>query len=1087
MKMKRILFTAAALLLLSLGAAAQDVRTISTKVADLLARMPADSYELTSRLMEDMYALGDGGWVLICDQVVPAGSGDDVRARYAVSSLTAHLSGDSDPARMREWERRCISSMLKADSREVKSFFMQQLNLVGSDLTVAALADLINSPDLCSQAVITLQSVGSVTAAALLYKALGEAECPCAAQVMVALAETHPGNTTELYRQWYDQGTETEKAAALHAIASTGVPAAEEILTAAATAAAYRNDPTGAVRSLLRYAEEAGRAGDLKRMERITSRVMAASQTPDRAAQRVAAMSVITAVRGNDALPVLLKAAGDPDPAVRGGALRLAAGMRGADITKKWVKRYQKVAPEARPAIVQMLGKMGDQLAEPLIMKAMNDPSREISSAALYALAALKGKEAAQPIIRWILENGDPAAQMEAAGALTTILDSTGMRMVAAALPQSAGDATATLIRVLAWTGNSEFFTAVWPYTGSDDQAVRMAAVTALQPLASYGDQEKIISLIEKEREKPVVTALQQALLSAAMQADNPGLRSAVILAALERSGDRLRLIPLLAATGGTEALKRVKHEFDEGDAITRDACFDALAHWNDHSAAPALLDITASGNKTFGRPAFDAYMRMVAAAEITPERKLLMVKDIAPYAADPADRAGMVAFAASLGIRQAEFFAAGYLSDEAEQVRNAALEAVESLTVAGEQFTPMFNGKDLTGWHGLVGNPITRAAMKPGELAARQKEADARVPGNWTVKDGMIWFNGTGDNLCSVKEYGDFEMYVDWRITKGGDSGIYLRGSPQVQIWDTSRVEVGAQVGSGGLYNNQRHRADPLKVADNPVGEWNTFRIIMTGEVVSVWLNGELVTDNVVMENYWDRSKPIFARGPVELQAHGTDLTFRDIYIREIENREYNLTEKEKAEGFVALFNGRTLDGWTGDKVSYVAEEGMIVIRPGSGSGGNLYTAGEYSDFVFRFEFQLTPGANNGLGVRTPTEGDAAYVGMEIQILDNTASIYAELEPWQYHGSVYGVIPARRGFLRPLGEWNYEEVTLQGTRVKVVLNGTVIVDGDIAEASRGGTLDGREHPGLLNRSGHIGFLGHGSLVKFRNIRIKEL
>jgi len=164
-----------------------------------------------------------------------------------------------------------------------------------------------------------------------------------------------------------------------------------------------------------------------------------------------------------------------------------------------------------------------------------------------------------------------------------------------------------------------------------------------------------------------------------------------------------------------------------------------------------------------------------------------------------------------------------------------------------------------------------------------------------------------------------------------------------------------------------------------------------------------------------------------------------------------------------------------------------MIVIDPGNDSGGNLYTEKEYSDFVFRFEFQLTPGANNGLGIRTPVEGDAAYVGIELQILDNTAAVYADLRPYQYHGSVYGVIAARRGFLRPIDEWNYEEVTVRGTRIRVELNGAVIVNGDIAEARDKGTPDGADHPGLKNSKGHIGFLGHGSVVRFRNIRIKEL
>ncbi len=192
--------------------------------------------------------------------------------------------------------------------------------------------------------------------------------------------------------------------------------------------------------------------------------------------------------------------------------------------------------------------------------------------------------------------------------------------------------------------------------------------------------------------------------------------------------------------------------------------------------------------------------------------------------------------------------------------------------------------------------------------------------------------------------------------------------------------------------------------------------------------------------------------------------------------------------KGFTTLFNGKNLDGWVGNKQSYVVENGVIVVKPdGGGSGGNLYPEGEYSNFNFRFEFQLTPGANNGLGIHAPLEGDAAYVGKEIQILDNTAEKYANLHPYQYHGSVYGVIPAKRDYLKPVGEWNSEEVIVQGTKIKVILNGTTIVDGDMLEASKNGTMDGKEHPGLKRSRGHIGFLGHGDVVRFRNIRVKEL
>lgn len=191
--------------------------------------------------------------------------------------------------------------------------------------------------------------------------------------------------------------------------------------------------------------------------------------------------------------------------------------------------------------------------------------------------------------------------------------------------------------------------------------------------------------------------------------------------------------------------------------------------------------------------------------------------------------------------------------------------------------------------------------------------------------------------------------------------------------------------------------------------------------------------------------------------------------------------------EGFTSLFNGKNLDGWVGNKESYQAKDGMIVIEPNGGGGGNLFTEKEFGDFVFRFEFQLTPGANNGLGIHAPLEGDAAYVGKELQILDNEAEKYAGLEVYQYHGSVYGVIPAKRGFLKPVGEWNQQEVIVQHPKIKIVLNGEVILEGDYLEASKDGTLDQKDHPGLKRSSGHIGFLGHGDVVRFRNIRIKEL
>ena len=204
------------------------------------------------------------------------------------------------------------------------------------------------------------------------------------------------------------------------------------------------------------------------------------------------------------------------------------------------------------------------------------------------------------------------------------------------------------------------------------------------------------------------------------------------------------------------------------------------------------------------------------------------------------------------------------------------------------EGYVSHFNGRDLTGWKGLVENPIVRREkMTPQQLEDAQVAADQRMRDDWKVENGLLAYVGKGyDNICTVEQYGDFEMLVDWRLDPTGkepDAGIYLRGTPQVQIWDIARVNVGAQVGSGGLYNNQKNKSIPLCVADNPLGEWNSFYIKMVGERVTVRLNGILVVDNVPLENYWDRSRPIFPVEQIELQAHGSKVYYRDIYIKRL------------------------------------------------------------------------------------------------------------------------------------------------------------------------------------------------------------
>ena len=406
--------------------------------------------------------------------------------------------------------------------------------------------------------------------------------------------------------------------------------------------------------------------------------------------------------------------------------------------------------------------------------------------------------------------------------------------------------------------------------------------------------------------------------------------------------------------------------------------------------------------------------------------------------------------------------------------------------------FTALFNGRDFNEWGGgATRDPREIAALPKKARAAWDAQMKQGIKEHWRVEDGVLVSDGHEPYLATPKEYGDFELWVNWKIGSRGDSGIYLRGAPQVQIWDPTNVDAhrnGSDKGSGALWNNKEHERFPTEVADNPIGEWNRMYIRMVGPYVSVTLNDKQVVENVIMENYFDRSIPIFARGPIFLQTHGAETRFRNVFLREIPADEANQILKEirgGEAGFQPLFNGKDLAGWIGDTEVYDVVDGTIQCLPAH--HGNLLTGDTYDNFVVRFEFKLPPGGNNGLAIRTPAEfGEAAYEAMELQILDDTDAQYSNLHPYQFHGSLYGLVPSRPGYLRPVGQWNYQETVVDGDRVIVNLNGYEILNADIAQA-REQPLDGKDHPGASRTSGHVGFCGHNDPVALRNIDIKRL
>jgi hypothetical protein len=402
-----------------------------------------------------------------------------------------------------------------------------------------------------------------------------------------------------------------------------------------------------------------------------------------------------------------------------------------------------------------------------------------------------------------------------------------------------------------------------------------------------------------------------------------------------------------------------------------------------------------------------------------------------------------------------------------------------------------LFNGKDFTGWHGQkTMDPRSFEALGPDEKAKALADGAVDLAKHWRVESGEIINDGYGAYLTTDNDYGDVELTVDFKIGPKGDSGVYLRATPQIQIWDftePSYARMGADKGSGGLWNNTPGASgkDPLTLADRPIGEWNTLHVVEVGARTTVYLNDKLVVDHARFENFWNRKLPLLAKGPIQLQTHNHEIHWRNISIRQIGPDEANrILAEHGASGFRPIFNGQNLADWAGPVENYEVNDGILRCKPHS--GGTIYFNTEYSDFMARVEFKLPPGGNNGLAIRYPGHGDTAYVGMcELQILDDGARRYTRLDPRQAHGSAYGMAAAHRGYLRPVGQWNFEEVAVKGSKIKVELNGTLILDTDLSQVKV--FMANSAHPGKDRSAGYLGLAGHSDPVEFRNISVKVL
>ena len=1107
--MKKLFIAILLLALVPFAAGAQDARqrTAETIVADALAQLPAQTPKAFDSLMQELAATGADGIRMMAGMLVPASEGKNAVVEYALGGVVSYVSAQGREALAREVRTGLADAVAASTDKPNQAFLLSLLQLCATAQEAPVFVKYAGDDYLADYAVRGLISTPGTEATLLAL--IGESPAPNAL-LAYAAAEKGLAAAEPALLKWAADPTANTPArqAVYNALAKCGTHASIATLAAAAKADGYaftKNDATGAYVNLLARLAAAGEQKALS-----AAKALQKPALPQNV--RAAGLEIVLAADAKKRTQTVLAALKDADRAYRCAALDYANAFADEALYAALVKKLPSLSDAAQTDVVSWLGARHAASQSAAVVAAMSSPDDELALAAVRAAGKIGGQQALDALIAQL----GGAHAKEASAALAAFNGKPNAAFVAALDGDPATQANA--LKLVAKRRITTAADKVFALLGSGDKAVRTAAYDALAGVTTAGDFDRLCDLLDKAQGDDV-KALQAGLRNALAPAA-PDMQYKLVAGRMAAAPQKARYYPLLAQAATDEAIGALLKADDPKAAfaalltVKNPVMIDVLYElagknpdWTDAAISRYTDFATASDNtpmrkyqlyrkgleanpsaKTQNKllkalsktPVFPALVLAVKYmdAPATAETAALVVKTVA--AKNPGMGGQTVAAALKKALEVYVELAkddadAGYAVDEIKGLMAKLPEAgFEPLSLEPE------NRK------AVVGNPETRKAMKPKALAKAQLEADAAMAQKWSLTDGILTAQANAPAIQFPKQYENFEMILDWKTP--GEAGIAVRAIPQIRLGGVSGT---------GMLADDKGVAD----ADNRPGNWNTLYVKVVDDRITVFENDVKIVENAVMTNPDMPGEPVGICGCIELIAGAAPVEFRNVYVNELPSTPvFELSAEEAAEGFEVLFDGRSLHKWTGNTTNYVPLNGTIDVTAQYGGSGNLYTKKEYSDFVLRFEFRfIREGVNNGIGIRTPMGVDAAFEGMEIQILDHDAPIYKDIKNYQQHGSVYGVIAAKRVKFPPLGDWNVEEIRAVGDRITVTVNGEVILDGNIREACQGHCvgdpgekgnhymIDHRNHPGLFNKSGHLGLLGHGAGIQFRNLRVLDL
>ena len=1098
--------------LLPFSAVAQDARqrTTATIVADALDQLPAARQKTYDSVVKDLASTGAEGINQLAGMLVPADKGKNATLEYALYAVVSYVTAPEKDAERAEVRKGLKEAIDKCTDNANKAFLMNMLQRCATAEDAPFFVKYAKDNYLADWAINGLALEGMDDALLELMKNDGA----CREKLAYAAGDKKLAAAEPILIGWLKDADAKTKKAIYHALGIIGTAKSLPVLGAAAKADKYDWVPeTDATSAYLRLIKNLTAKND-------KAAIVAAKallKPSNKAFVRGAGLEAVVAAEGAKAKALVLAALADNNRDYRVNALRLSENFAD-DAWYATVAKTLKVKgdKQVKADILNWFGtkKVASQIDA--IVANMNSENTEIAEAAIAAASKIGGETALNALVAQL--NGKNAKA--ATAALLSFNGKVNDKVIAAL---DADKATQIAALGIASTRSMEAAAdKVFAMLNSSDAETSAAAYKALAGVVEPKDFGRLCDLIEKGKNTAdIQAAMKNALLS--LPADK---QMATVTPAVNKSANASLYYPVLAQVGNSDAIAEIMKGYNGN---YKKEAFASLLTVDNEEMIDVLYNI-AVNDKANAQAALARYTNLVSKSASTPVRKYQLYRKALEIATDGKVQANLLKLLGGTNTYQAFLLASQYLDNKAtaeeaaqavrniaskntgnfggEPVRKALEKAVEVFKGIGDAdagyaiddiktilqklpeaaYAPVFGNET---WSVVALNPIEKASMKAKKIKKAEAAAAQTAAQVWKATEtGMAYAGGAAATMGSGKNYENFELMFEWKGE--GKAGLGVRSIPQIDLGGDK---------SGALSGNVEGKNAPAKVADNAAGEWNTVYVKVLNDRVTVNVNGVETASNVILENVYDRNVPAFVEGQLMLIGEGAPIEFREMYMRELPSTpRFELSEEEKKEGFEVLFDGTSMHKWTGNTTDYVPVDGTIYVTAQYGGSGNLYTKKEYSDFVFRFEFAfMRKGVNNGVGVRTPMGVDAAYEGMELQILDHDAPIYKNLREYQQHGSVYGIIAAKRVKFPALGEWNTEEIRFEGDNVKVTVNGEVILEGNIREACQGHnvapdggkknpyTVDKKNHPGLFNKKGHIGFLGHGAGVKFRNIRILDL